>query len=137
MDILDRAIVQLLSEDARMPFLRIGKRLGVAEGTVRKRMEKMRKDGAIKKFTVIVGEDAEGMEVLVGLKTDPHAHTPRLAKMLAGFEGMKEVYEITGRFDLICRVRGNSGHEINNVLEKIRRLKEVLETESFTIIGKA
>ncbi len=136
MDVLDRAIVQMLSDDARTPFLQIGKRLGVAEGTVRKRVERLRKDGAIKKFTVVVGDEAAGMEVLVGIKSDPHAHTPKLAKLLAGLPGVREVFEVTGRFDVVCRIRGESGRDVNTALEKIRRLREVLETESFTIIGK-
>ena len=136
MDALDREIVKLLSEDGRRPFLRIGKKLGVAEGTVRKRVAAMKANGTIKRFSTVLGTDSGGMEVIVGIRSDPHMHTPKLVKTISKFEGIGQVFEVTGRFDIVCIARGNSAREVNDALENIRKLKEVLETESFTIIGK-
>lgn len=48
LDALDREIVTILQEDGRMSNTEIARRLGVAEGTIRRRIERLVSEGFIK-----------------------------------------------------------------------------------------
>ena len=47
LDQLDRTIINELQEDGRRPYTEIGKRLGVSEATVRKRVARLQHRGAL------------------------------------------------------------------------------------------
>ena len=48
LDQFDREIISLLQKDGRMPFLTIANELGLAEGTVRRRVAKLMDEGLLK-----------------------------------------------------------------------------------------
>lgn len=54
LDALDLRLVDLLQKDSSMPFVDIAEKLGVTEGTVRNRVCRLRKIGAIRRFTISV-----------------------------------------------------------------------------------
>ncbi len=51
-DFLDVEILKMLKVNSRMPNTEIARELGISEGTVRRRINRMIKAGVIKKFTV-------------------------------------------------------------------------------------
>lgn len=73
MDETDLAILKFLQDDSSMPFTEIARRLKLSESTVRKRVEKMRRDGVIKKFTVVIDPSKVGLNTIaiVGIDVDP------------------------------------------------------------------
>jgi DNA-binding Lrp family transcriptional regulator len=54
-DELDRRIIEILLENASTPLTAIAKRLKVPEPTVYFRVNRMKRDGIIKKFTIVLG----------------------------------------------------------------------------------
>ena len=51
-DSLDRAILSVLRDSARAPFVDIAKQVGVTERTVRTRMRRMEDDGVVRGYTI-------------------------------------------------------------------------------------
>ena len=51
-DSLDRAILAVLRDSARAPFVDIAKQVGVTERTVRTRMRRMEGDGVVRGYTI-------------------------------------------------------------------------------------
>lgn len=63
-DTVDTQIITELIKDGQMPFSRISRKIGVSRETVRKRFEKMKKDGVIDRISILVdghkiGEQAQ------------------------------------------------------------------------------
>jgi len=51
-------------------------------------------------------------------------------------EGVKEVYSVLGRFDLIARVEAKSSEELANVVvDRIRATEGVTGTETFLVVA--
>jgi len=130
MDETDTKIIEYLRKDARMPFLQIARELKVSEGTIRKRVAKMQANNVIKKFTITLHNR---VGAIVGLETDPHKETKKIVEHLKGV-GLKEIYEVTGRFDVICVIDSTNTEGMNDILEKIRALEGINHTETFTIL---
>ncbi len=130
MDKIDTKIVESLKEDARTPFLRIARELNVSEGTIRKRVAKLINEKVIKKFTITL---FNRIGAIVGIETNPHIETRKIVESLQK-SGLKEIFEVTGRFDIICVLDTQDTEAMNTILEKIRGSEGINHTETFTIL---
>lgn len=136
MDKVNQVILEELKENSRIPLLEISKKLRVSEGTIRNRVSRMQKQGVIKKFTILRGENG-GVEAVVGLKLDLHSPTSKIVKKLEGMEGVEEVFELTGRYDVMVLINAETMEELNELIEGIRAMREVMETESFPVLKRS
>ena len=130
LDDIDKNIIAELENDARKPFLQIAKMLNVSEGTIRKRVSKLISNEIIKKFTI---EVKNNYSAIVGIETNPHIPTKHIGDDLKKL-GARKVFEVAGRYDLICFLASKGLEQMNEVLEKIRIIKGVEHTETFTIL---
>lgn len=60
MDEIDRSIIELLKKDAATPLSKIADIIGVPRPTVYLRFNKMKEDGVIKGFNIVLGRESEG-----------------------------------------------------------------------------
>ena len=101
-DSLDRAILSVLRESARAPYVDIAKSVGVTERTVRTRMRRLEDEGVIRGYTV--REAGIGLSALIRLKVGPGTEIGTLAGEFAGWPGVECVFEISGDADLVAVV---------------------------------
>jgi DNA-binding Lrp family transcriptional regulator len=127
---IDEEIIRELSANARMPFLQIAKKLNVSEGTIRKRVDKLHKNGIIKKFTIVKSNEAS---VIVGIQTNPQFPTSKIVAKIITY-GVTRAFEVTGRFDGICLISAENMEKTNEILEKIRTTEGIVHTETFTVL---
>jgi Lrp/AsnC family transcriptional regulator, leucine-responsive regulatory protein len=59
LDLVDQRIVELLQFDGRMSNAEIGRRVGVAETTVRRRIERLSRDGVVTSLTPAIVKFAD------------------------------------------------------------------------------
>jgi DNA-binding Lrp family transcriptional regulator len=130
LDNIDRQIIQKLSADARTPFLSIAKDLSISEGTVRLRVLKLQKSGVIKKFSVVLGTSTTAM---VEITTSSNVPTQKISEKIKKI-GVSQVYEVTGRFTIVAIVQAEDLKKLNIVLEQIRSIDGVLQTETFPVL---
>ncbi|MHA1304971.1 MAG: Lrp/AsnC family transcriptional regulator [Candidatus Heimdallarchaeaceae archaeon] len=65
-------IIKILLENGRMPYSKIAKEFDVTEATIRKRVNKMKKDGVIRKFTIDVEPKKLGFKIQAIIGFDLH-----------------------------------------------------------------
>lgn len=131
MDELNKQILKSLRANSRTPFLEIAKRQKVSEGTVRKRVHTLVKHGRIRKFTI---EENLDTSAIVQIMTSTGMSTEKISLELMKISGVVKVFEVTGRYSVYCLIKGSSVHEINEMLEKIRQLRGVVQTETNTVL---
>ena len=125
----DLSILEHLEENGRCPNVEIARSLGVAESTVRKRVERMQQAGVFR--TVIVPDfSVLGLEghMIIGV----HAELGKaidIAERLGALEQVRFVALTTGAFDLIVEIYLPSISDflgfIQNDLAQIPGIKEV------------
>ncbi|MEM1766886.1 MAG: Lrp/AsnC family transcriptional regulator [Candidatus Bathyarchaeia archaeon] len=121
MDEKDLAIIRFLQEDSSTPFTEIARRLKVSESTIRKRVEKLRKDGVIKKFTIIVEPSKIGLNTvaIVGIDVDPQKLL-EVAGKLCKIPETRYVATSTGDHMIMTEIWTRDGKELTKVIsEKI------------------
>lgn len=130
MDEIDREILKELEKNSRTPFLSIAKSLDVSEGTIRKRVAKLIKEEIIRKFTI---ETKSQTSAVIGIEINPHKPTQDIVKELQKLK-ISKIYEVAGRFDLLCFIKVKSMESLNEIIERIRITKGIEQTETFTIL---
>ncbi len=131
-DNLDKKIIELLKKDSRCPFVEIANQLGVSEGTVRSRVHKMVEEGIIRGFTIKTS--SKNVKALVEISIAVNTDTQEIARELAGYDGVTEVFEVTGDQDIIAIVDVESSQHLNEIIERVRRYDNILSTRTRLIL---
>jgi len=120
-DELDFKILELLQEDGRLTFLEIAKRLKLNESTIRKRVQALKEQRIIKRFTVEIDPAKIGLNTvaIVGIDVDP----PKLLEVsqtLCEFKEIRNVATSTGDHMIMTEMWARDGRELTKIIsEKI------------------
>ena len=133
MDDTDKQIIKLLKEDGRAGYSEIGEKIGLSEGAVRKRIKTLADSGVIRRFTVKIGV-AEGAEAITLLATNPSFPTQEVSKRIQGIPNVETVYEVTGEYDIVAVISGISVVDVNECIEKIRRVEGIMKTNTMIVL---
>ena len=133
MDEKDKEIIRILKNDGRSGYNDIGKKVGLSEGAVRKRIKVLVNTEVIRKFTVRVGVD-EGAEAITLLSTNPSSPTHEVSEKIRKILNVETVYEVTGEYDIVAVINGMSVVEVNECIEKIRRVDGIMKTNTMIVL---
>lgn len=100
-DAIDCQIIALLQLDGRMSNVDIARTIGVAEATVRKRIDRLLSEGLIR-VVAVPAVDKLGLEVetVIMLKVDL-GQVARIGEQLAAMKEVRSVKYTTGEYDII------------------------------------
>lgn len=133
MDEKDKEILKILKENGRAGYIDIGKQVGLSEGAVRKRIKALSDEGVIRKFTVKIGV-TEGAEAIALLSTNPALPTQEVSKKIQGIPNVETIYEVTGEYDIVAVISGMNVVEVNECIEKIRRVEGIQKTNTMIVL---
>ena len=133
MDETDKQIIRILKDDGRASYSDIGKKIGLSEGAVRKRVKVLADSGVIRKFTVKIGV-AEGAEAITLLSTNPSCPTQEVSERIRKIPNVETIYEVTGEYDIVAVISGLSVAEVNECIEKIRRVEGIMKTNTMIVL---
>ena len=132
MDELDARIIGLLRMDGRASNANIARKLGVSEGTVRRRLWRLVQEDVVRITAVLNLEKlGYGTTALIGLKTQP-GKADDVAEAITGFEGVHYVAVTTGAYDVFLWVGLRSAEGLRTFLHsEVASLQGVQRTETF------
>jgi Lrp/AsnC family transcriptional regulator of lysine biosynthesis len=130
MDDKDKKIIERLTDNARTPFLQIAKDMNVSEGTIRKRVATLLKNKYIKKFTI---ETSYQSRAIIEVTTGSQIPTEKIVHDIQKI-GVEKVFEVAGRFTLLCMVKADSLSLVNDIVESIRQVNGVIQTETLPVL---
>jgi DNA-binding Lrp family transcriptional regulator len=132
----DRKLLALLREDARLPTAALARSLGVARTTVVERLKRLQRNGVVAGYTVRMNPDVASrmLRVHVLLAVDAKVGEAVVAG-LRGIPQVRAVYTISGAFDCLAFVQGETTEEIDRVLDAIGHLPGVTKTQSSLVLS--
>ena len=133
MDEKDKQIIKILKDDARSGYGDIGNKIGLSEGAVRKRIKTLTDENVIRKFTVKIGV-AEGAQAITLLATNPSNPTQEVSKKIQALPNVETIYEVTGEYDIVAVISGMNVTEVNECVEKIRRVEGIMKTNTMIVL---
>ena len=136
LDAGDRKLLALLKEDARLSTAALARSLGVARTTVVERLKRLQRNGIVAGYTVRLHPRVQGrmLRVHVLLRVDAK-RGDSVVKALREIPQVRAVYAISGAFDSLAFVEGESTEEIDEVLDAIGVLPGVVSTQSSLVLS--
>ncbi|MGA9152934.1 MAG: Lrp/AsnC family transcriptional regulator [Candidatus Nitrosopolaris sp.] len=137
-DDLDLKILGELATDASISVPKLSNKINVNASVVYSRIKRLVKRGLIKKFTIVVNDEALGFNVkaLTGINMDSKMRDNVLNELFRIPE-VREIAEVTGRFDILVTMNARSLDEMHHLIsEKVGRVEGVQKTETFIEMRK-
>jgi DNA-binding Lrp family transcriptional regulator len=138
MDQLDKQILALLVEDARRTYDDIGRRVNLSAPSVKRRVDRLRENGALEGFTAVVDHGAMGWntEALVELFFKPGTQLDEVARILREHPEVAEAWSVTGDADAIARVRTEDNATLERLIMDLQRHGLVIRTRSQIVMSR-
>ena len=132
-DDLDLTILSELSADASISVPKLSQKIKVNPSVVYSRIKRLVTRKLIQRFTIVVNDTELGFQVkaLVGINMDSKKRDG-VIDALFKIEGVREIAEVTGRFDILVTLYAHSLDEMHRIVsENIGKIDGVLSSESF------
>jgi len=135
LDRIDKKLLELLQKDAKTPYSKLSKELGVSEATIHLRIKRLRERGVIKAFQAIVDPEkvGKGIVAIIAITADPKKFNEVL-EQLKELEDVYEIYDVTGEYYAILKIRVGSREELARLLDKIGSIDGILSTRTMYVL---
>ncbi|WP_028576569.1 Lrp/AsnC family transcriptional regulator [Desulfomicrobium escambiense] len=132
LDQMDRQIIDALQKNGRESYKSIAQKLGVSDGTVRLRTERMIRSGYLRisaSVNPMFFED--GLTATVGVSLEGRANA-EIMRAIATLEGVQSVANVSGRFDLLVEIHVSSRNDLRRFLvDDLSAVGGIQNTETF------
>ena len=133
LDDTDKAIIEALQADGRMPFSALGPEVGLSPAAVRQRVLHLVDEGVMQ-VVAVTDPTTLGFSVqaMVGVSVDSEVEA--VAKALSAMDEVDYVVIVAGRFDVLAEVVAEDTERLLETMNTIRDLETVTGTEIFTYL---
>ncbi len=133
LDKKDIAILKVLSSNGRAQVSEVSKITNIPRITVYNRIQKLLKDGIIKKIIPILNYKMLGLSVtafiLISFSPNFKLSQRTVAKKISAMKNVEEVHIIAGEWDLLVKVRGKTVEDVGSyVVDQLRNVEGVEKT---------
>ena len=135
LDQIDRKILSSLQKDARISFKKIAEETDVSEATVFVRVKKMQERGVIKSFMAVVdpGTVGKALTAIMLVRAQPKG-LPRLLDALKKLDDIYEIYDVTGQYYSILKIRTSGTEQLSKIIDEIGQIEGVAGTETVIVL---
>lgn len=135
LDQLDKKILNLVADNARLPFLEVARICNVSGAAIHQRIAKMTKMGLIKGSKYVIDPEKLGYETCayVGLYLKDPAAFDDVVEKLRQIPEVTECHYTTGGYDMFIKLYARNNHDLLNIIHD--RLQPLGLSRSETIVS--
>lgn len=136
LDPTDSALLQLLSQDARMSHRQMARHLGIAQGTVTNRLHRLEQQGIIEGYKVVVNPTQLGLTltIMAGLRI-VKGKMIDVQQKIAADPRVFAVYDVTGDWDSIVLARVRDRADLDNLTKTVFTLDGVSRSYTHVVLN--
>jgi len=127
------SILSELSNDASISVPKLAKKINTNTSVVYSRIKRLLKQKLIQRFTIDVNDKelGYGVKSVTGINMDSKKRD-NIIDSLFNIDGVREISEVTGRFDIMVTMYARNLNEMHKVVsEKIGKIDGIIGSESF------
>ena len=133
-DNVDLKILNILSEDAKMPYTEVAKKVFVSGGTVHVRMKKLEEMGIVKGTTLKIDYSKLGYDItcFLGIYLEKSSLYDEVVAKLKEISEIATIRYTTGNYNIFCKIYCKDTQHLRDVLhDKIQKVDGIESTETF------
>lgn len=135
-DRLDKKILQLISQDARIPFLEVARECNVSGAAIHQRIQKLKNSGVIKGSEFIIDNYKVGYQTcaFIGITLSDIKTFEEVAAQLKKIPEIVECHYSTGKYSLFVKIYARDNkHLLQVIVDRMTGIKGIAHTETFQI----
>ncbi|MDD3479019.1 MAG: Lrp/AsnC ligand binding domain-containing protein [Paludibacteraceae bacterium] len=135
-DRLDKKILQMISQNARIPFLEVARECNVSGAAIHQRVQKLINIGVIKGSEFIIDTYKIGYQTCayVGITIKDMSYFKSVIESLKNIPEVVECHSTTGHYTMFVKIYAKDNrHLMNIIVEKITPIVGIGNTETFLI----
>jgi Lrp/AsnC family transcriptional regulator for asnA, asnC and gidA len=135
LDKLDRQILKLIADDARIPFLEVARVCNVSGAAIHQRIQKLTTLGILKGSQFVVDPEKIGYETCayIGLNLKNPESFDQVVEELKRIPEVVECHYTAGNFDMFIKIYALNNHHLLNIIHD--RLQPLGLASSQTLIS--
>lgn len=135
LDKLDKQILKLIADDARIPFLEVARACNVSGAAIHQRIQKLSNYGILKGSQFVIDPEKIGYETCayIGLNLKNPEKFDTVVEELKNIPEVVECHYTTGDFDLFIKIYAVNNHHLLNIIHD--KLQPLGLSRSETIIS--
>ncbi|MDE5839201.1 MAG: Lrp/AsnC ligand binding domain-containing protein [Paramuribaculum sp.] len=117
-DSLDKKILSMLSENARIPFLEIARECGVSGAAIHQRIQKLMNSDIIQGFETLVNPSSAGYETCayIGFFLKDPSDFDTVVSALRKIPEVVECHFTTGKYDLLIKLYARNNDHLLQII---------------------
>ncbi|SEE40432.1 Lrp/AsnC family transcriptional regulator, regulator for asnA, asnC and gidA [Prevotella aff. ruminicola Tc2-24] len=117
-DKLDRQILRLIAEDARIPFLEVARTCNVSGAAIHQRIQKLSAMGVLKGSQFVIDPEKIGYETCayIGLNLKDPGTFDEVVEKLKEIPEVVECHYTTGNFDMFIKLYAVNNHHLLTII---------------------
>ena len=135
LDRLDKQILRLIAEDARIPFLEVARACNVSGAAIHQRIQKLTTAGILTGSRFLIDPEKIGYETCayIGLNLKNPERFDAVVEELKKIPEVVECHYTTGDFDMFIKIYALNNHHLLNIIHD--KLQPLGLSRSETIIS--
>jgi len=139
LDKIDRNILRLLQQNARMPHTELARKVGLSTTPCKERVRRLERDGVIQRYQAVLNPDAldRGLVVFVQIRLNRTSQDifEEFTASAVDLPEIQECYLVSGNFDYLLKARVADMNAYRTLLgETLLTLPGVLESTSYVVM---
>ena len=135
LDSLDKKILDLLSKNARMPYLEIARNCKVSGAAIHQRVQKMKEAGVFKGTQIVLSPKGAGYLTCAFIGIQVNLITPKtheeVYEKISKIPEVVECHHVSGRYSLFVKVFAKTNEHLKEIIVgHIQSIVEVTATET-------
>jgi DNA-binding Lrp family transcriptional regulator len=137
LDAIDRNIIALLQENAKLTFAEVGAHVGLSSTAVKRRVDRLAHDGVIVGYGARIDPRAlgEGIEALIEVYCAERVSPGDVGKSLAGLDQVVSAFTVSGEADAVVRARVESIADLEKFVERLRHDRNIVRTKTLIVLS--
>lgn len=118
LDSLDKKILRLIAEDARMPFLEVARVCNVSGAAIHQRIQKLSNQGVLKGSKFNIDPEKIGYETcaFIGINLKHPENFDEVVEKLKRIPEIVECHYTTGDYDMFMKIYALNNHHLLNII---------------------
>ena len=135
LDRLDKQILKMIADDARVPFLEVARACDVSGAAIHQRIQKLTNAGILKGSQFIIDPEKIGYETcaFIGLNLKNPESFDGVVEQLQQMPEVVECHYTTGNYDLFIKIYAKNNHHLLDIIHD--KLQPLGLASSETIIS--
>lgn len=140
LDQLDKKILQLITHNARIPFLEVARECGVSGAAIHQRVQKLQTMGIIKGSEFVLNPTMIGYHTcaFIGIFLKKASLFDEVVKLLEQIPQIVECHYTTGQYAIFIKIYAKSNEHLKRILhDRLQAIEGISSTETIISLDES